>query len=192
MTRAIADTDAIERLVASQQTPRHRIKIVVAGVLFPATAIFVPVIGAPFAGEGDWWQETVMWWRAEPWSALGLPILFGIVMAIFLFVTTSGPGARDVSRIARRIERDWRYLTDKFWILRVALGGIVVGCLIGIPIGTLLALDARPSELEEVVGGRVGVAVMFLLMTWLWTLPSAFLFRFLMLRSYRRFVRIVP
>ena len=184
-TSSVVDIAAIERLIDAR--PKGRGRQILGAVVSAFSISVAPTIVVPLVG-GEGWQGVTSYARAHPWLSFGIPLMLCAFLAAASVVIQSRPAARDAVRIARRVERDWRSLTQGPWIARVLLTGIAMGCLVGIPIGTLLATDARPSELQE-GGGRVGIVLTFLGMTLLWTLPAAFLIRFMMLRSYRPLLR---
>jgi uncharacterized membrane protein len=184
--RLVADRDAIERLVTAPRAPRNRLTRAVVGFVTTIVATFV----IPLMASGGW-RGIAAYVRAEPWAAIGLPLGLAVILTIVTVASTYGTSATDVSRIATQIERDWLRLTDGWWIARVLVSGMLMALVIGIPVGTLIALSARPSELPE-LGGRVGIVGAFLLMTLLWTVPMAFVIRFLTLRSYRPLLRAEP
>ena len=64
---------------------------------------------------------------------------------------------------------------------------MLVGCAVGVPIGILMANSMRPDELAE-TGGQLGAVLIFVGMTFLWAVPAAYVFRFMILRSLRPLV----
>lgn len=183
--RYIADREAIDRLV--QRTVRERSRRILSGI-FVAIAgsfsvLFIPLIA------GDGWQGLTAYIRAEPWAALGVPFALAVFLAAMVVHQTYSAATTDASRIARRIERDWLRLTDKRWMVRVTLWGVALALAIGVPIGILMAVTARPSELAE-LGGHFGIVARFTSMTLIWTVPGAFMIRYLSVRSYRPLLRL--
>jgi hypothetical protein len=177
--RPVADRDAIERLIIAQRVPHHRLKRAAVGFVTAIVGTFV----IPLMASGRW-RGIAPYVRADPLFAIGLPFGLAVILTILSVAPTYGAAATDVSQIAMRIERDVR-LTQGWWIARVVVRGVVMALVIGIPVGTLMAMNARPFELPE-LGGRAGIVGAFVFMTLLWTIPMAFVLRFLTLRSYRR------
>jgi hypothetical protein len=179
------DFEAVERLVAAQwySQPMTASRVVVRFLGIAAVAGLGPVLVGTIDG-GLSWADTLGFVRAEPWSAVGVPLALGVLLATFIVGISLHPSSRDVTKVATRVERHCRYLTEGRWIARVVLWGIVLGCAVGVPIGTLLASDLRPSDIAEGYT-PLRVVLIFVGMTFLWTVPASFLFRFLTLRSDR-------
>ena len=184
-TSSLVDREALEMVVAKRVArPISRMLSSAALVL---TMTLGPTVVSPLAcGEG--WEGVVAYVRAEPWASLWLPLILAAVILVASAVGQFRRAARDTSRIARRIERDWRLLTEGRWVTRTILFGVLMGCCVGFPIGTLLAFDARPDEVLE-PGGRFGIVLSFVAMTLVWTVPAAFWIRFMALREYRPLLR---
>jgi hypothetical protein len=184
-TSSLVDRKALERVVAKKVA--RPISRMLGSAAFALSMTLGPTVLSPLAfGEG--WEGVAAYVRAEPWASLWLPLILAAVIVIASAVSQFGRAARDTSRIARRIERDWRLLTEGRWVTRTILLGVLMGCCVGFPIGTLLAFDARPGELLE-AGGRFGIVLSFVAMTLVWTVPAAFWIRFMALREYRPLLR---
>lgn len=142
------DLEAVERFVGSQwySQPTSASRVVVRFLGIAAAAGLIPLIVNLLNGN---WAGTLGFVRAEPWSAVGIPLALSVLLTTFVVGASLHPSARDVTKVARRVERHCRYLTEGRWIARVVLWGIALGCVIGVPIGMLLANDLRPSEIAE-------------------------------------------
>ena len=182
---SLVDHDALERVVA--KSAAHPMSRMLGGAVFVLALTLGPTVLSPLAfGEG--WEGVAAYVRAEPWASLWLPLIVAAVLLAASAIAQFGRSARDVSRIARRIERDWKLLTEGRWVIRTVSLGIAMGSFVGFPIGALLAFEARPAELPE-VGGRLGIVLSFVGMTLLWTVPAAFWIRFMAIRQYRPLLR---
>lgn len=95
--------------------------------------------------------------------------------------------ARDVDVRVRSVQRSWRRLTGPNWPAWTILLGVGMALGIGVPVGTLIALDRPLSELGP--GGRLEAVVMFVVLTAAWTLPAAFLVRWPSIKQLRKLVR---
>jgi hypothetical protein len=178
------DIEAVERLVAAQwySQPMSASRVVMRFLGIAAVAGLGPLL-IPLISGGNW-GDMLEFARAEPWSAVGVPLGFGGLLATLVIGTALHPSSRDVAKVATRVERHCRYLTEGRWIARVVLWGIVLGCAVGVPIGMLLASDLRPSDIAQGYT-PLRVVLIFVGMTFLWTVPASFLFRISILRSYR-------
>lgn len=184
-TSSLVDREALELVVAKRVA--RPISRMLSSAAFALTITLGPTVVAPLAyGEG--WEGVGAYVRAEPWASLWLPLILAAIILVASAVGQFRRAARDTSRIARRIERDWRLLTEGRWVTRTILLGVLMGCCVGFPIGTLLAFDARPDELLK-AGGRFGIVLSFIAMTLIWTVPAAFWIRFMALREYRPLLR---
>ena len=179
----VVNQRAVEELVAKQliNQPGGRRKIAVYAVAMAVMPVVIPfLVNASFGN----WDLHIAYLRAEPMSAVGVPAAIGLLLAAFLVVVSLHPSSRSVPRITRRVEQTWRYLNERGWVARVGAWGVLAGAAIGIPLGMLMASDLRGSELNEAVGW-LGAVLMFLGMTLLWTVPSAYIYRWFILRQYR-------
>jgi hypothetical protein len=182
---SLVNLEAVEMFVANRSARPVR-RILIIALLAVATTLG-PTILLPVAFD-EGWQGVKAYVRAEPWGSLWLPLCVAAALVIASTVTEFRRAARDTTRIARRIERDWRWLTERSWVMRTVLLGVFMGAFVGFPIGTLLAMDARPAEIPE-VGGRLGIVLAFFAMTLVWTVPAAFWIRFKAVREYRPLLR---
>jgi hypothetical protein len=179
------DLEAVERFVANKSARPVR-RILSIALLAVATTLG-PTIVLPLAFD-DGWQGVKAYVRAEPWGSLWLPLCVAAALVIASTVTEFRRATRDTSRIAWRIERDWRWLTEGRWVTRTVLLGVLMGAFVGFPIGTLLAFEARPAEIRE-FHGRLSIVLAFFAMTLVWTVPAAFWIRFKAVREYRPLLR---
>jgi ABC-type phosphate/phosphonate transport system permease subunit len=176
---------AVERHVAKLSMRLTPWRIALRFLLITAIAGLGPFVSSPLIGAGG--SRDMDWVRADLWSTLAVSLGFGAMLGGVVVFATLHPSFRDVSRVAKRVERDWRYLTEGRWAVRVAVWGVLVGCAVGVPIGILLANSMQPDELAE-TGGRLGAVIIFVGMTFLWAVPAAYVFRFMILRSLRPLV----
>jgi hypothetical protein len=115
---------------------------------------------------------------------LVIPILAAVAMtfthAWFLF----RGAAAEPEVIARRIEREWAKLTSAGWIGRTLLRGLWMGLVIGLSVGAFMAFG--PVEIPDLPQQPLVAIASFTGLTLLWTLPMAFLLRWVVKRHYMR------
>lgn len=139
------------------------------------------------------WNElpTVETWPA--WK-IGLtffaPVIVAVGLAWWTGRRTFAPDNLDVERRIVRISEDLRSLGGPGWVRRSLMVGVFIGLAIGIPIGTLMVLAWRPTDLPA--ASRWLAIPVFTLMTLLWSVPMSFLLRWMTLMALKRFVREVP
>jgi hypothetical protein len=184
----VIDRDAVAAEVARIQAQRA------AGVgrwyarqfLYTATAMYLVAFVA-------------QWGRLEQLDAFptGKRILFFTFPAIAaLMITwwlarqTFGHRATDVEARVREIGRNLQWLGGSGWPRRTIAMGLSLGLAIGIPIGTLMAVSWQPEDLP--LSSRWLTVPVFTGMTLLWTIPAAFVLRWLSLLGLRRFVKQAP
>jgi hypothetical protein len=93
---------------------------------------------------------------------------------------------RPPEEVAAEVERTWTQLTRPGWAVRCALLGAGAGVVLGLLVGGLLVSTAPAEELPA--GSRAAGLAGFVGVTLLWTVPMAFLIRWVSLRTHRRFV----
>jgi hypothetical protein len=87
------------------------------------------------------------------------------------------------SVLALRAAADAQSFTERGWWRKAVRTGVMLGVGIGAPVGLLLALMLPVVELPS--SGRVGLVGLFLAGTIVWTVPAAFLMRWVWLRRLR-------
>lgn len=93
---------------------------------------------------------------------------------------------RPPEEIAAEVERMWTQLTRPGWAVRCGLLGVAGGVVLGLLVGGLLVSTTPVEELPA--GSRAVGLAGFVGVTLLWSVPMAFLIRWVSLRSHRRFV----
>jgi hypothetical protein len=88
--------------------------------------------------------------------------------------------------LARRLETEWRELTEPGWVGRACRYGGYMTAGIGIPVGLLMALPFPTSELPG--GSRLLALAGFVAATAAWAFPMAFGFRWLSIKSHKKFL----
>lgn len=95
----------------------------------------------------------------------------------------------DVDRRIMRINEDLRSLGGPGWVRRSLMTGLVLGVAIGIPVGAAMMLAWRPEDLPGM--SRALTIPVFVVMTLLWSVPMAFLLRWMTLLALKRLVKEV-
>jgi hypothetical protein len=121
------------------------------------------------------------------WVRLIAALTVAGVMGTYHTIISRRITRHGVAPFARRIEADVDRLTTTRWPRTVLKQGLKLGSAIGLPVGVLMAATTPASALPP--GGRLVVPLMFVAMTFAWTLPMAFVLRWATLRSYRRWLR---
>lgn len=143
-------------------------------VLLPALIDGDPAQAARFSGALAW-----------------VRLSFAVVLALIL----TGMMARSVRRsqqvaaadILRDMHRNWEQLTGRSWIWRAIVYGVILGLGIGVSVGGFLASTSSTTELTA--SGRALAILVFTGLTLLWTIPTAFAFRWLLVWRFRRTLR---
>lgn len=124
-------------------------------------------------------------WRLMMMS--GFPALGAAIVAWWSARETFKPENLDTDLKIQQIARDLKSLGGPGWIGRSLLTGVLLGAVIGavVGLGMLLTWDAtsmgNPNR-WKFVGAFVGV-------TLLWTIPAAFILRWIVLVALKRMVR---
>ena len=154
---------------------RHLVSSIIAVAVF---VVLIPVMGGSQIFSPD--QPLPFFIR-----------LFGAILLIaFLRVGEARRRARivrDPAAAAANLRKEFDELTEPGWPVRVLRMGLTMGLVIGLSVGTVIALipNAEYPDLSD----RVQTVGLFLLFTFAWTLPAAFVIRWLSLASMRKFVR---
>lgn len=139
------------------------------------------------------WSNFADLQAVPPSKRLGL-LLFPALAALFVTIMSGrsrfSEQALDPDYKVREISESLRSLGGAGWAWRSLRTGVFLGASIGIPVGLLLALDWRPEHFP--VANRWMVLPSFVGVTLMWTIPFAFLLRWLSLLGLRRFVKTVP
>jgi hypothetical protein len=93
--------------------------------------------------------------------------------------------AADPATAARKLAQEYSIYTEPGWIGRTLILGVKLGLGVGVPIGVLVAM--LPIYVTPTIVERIGSFLMFVGATMLWTLPMAFVIRWLSLRSMLRY-----
>jgi hypothetical protein len=116
------------------------------------------------------------------WLLVAATILAAVVFTAIDEVVQRRLGADPVGTAARRA-REVDDLVNPGWQRRVLRMGFLMGLGIGIPVGSVLALRMQEAV---VVMDRLQLFGLFLLGTFVWTIPTAFVLRWLFLLGLRR------
>lgn len=117
----------------------------------------------------------------------GFPILAGILVAAFSMRETFKDENLDTERRMQRIGRELQSLGGPGWILRSILTGIKLGLAIGLTVGVIMLLTWSTSRLGS--PNRWAFFSAFVGVTLLWTIPAAFILRWIQLLALKRMVK---
>lgn len=116
-----------------------------------------------------------------------LPVVAALALAWWNGRRTFHPDNLDVERRIMRIGEDLKALGGPGWIRRSVIMGVLIGLAIGVPIGLLMTLTWRADQ-----GAARWLAIpVFTVMTLIWSIPMAFLVRWMTLLGLKRMVREV-
>ena len=134
------------------------------------------------------------WGRADQLAALPAEkriafLLFPAVaaLAIAWLGRRQMSAALDTDQRVRDIAAELRSLGGSGWAVRSLRSGMLLGAAVGVPVGILLALSWEPQQFP--VSNRWMVVPSFVGVTMLWTIPFAFVLRWVSLLALRRFVK---
>ena len=120
---------------------------------------------------------------------VALPPVMALALTWYSGRRRFGPDALDVDRRVQRIARELRALGSPDWPVQALKLGVLWGFLVGIPVGLALMLLWAPAALP---GGSRPLAIpSFVGITMVWTVPMAFVFRWLGLQGLKRMVKQV-
>lgn len=180
----------IDRALVEEELDRARAKLargkmrLVARNFARAAAIFYLIaIAAQWSRFGDL--------GAVPPSKRIAVLLFPAIAALFVALmglrADVAEQSLDTDRKVRQISDNLRALAGAGWAWRSLRAGVFMGAAIGIPVGLLLTLGWRPDIFP--VSNRWMVVPSFVGITLMWTIPFAFILRWLSLLGLRRFVK---
>ena len=155
-------------------------------VLKAAVIFYVAVSVFPAAVDGELGRAFTLSGRGLLRN-LVIPLLAGVALTISQAWFLYRGAAAEPEVIARRIEREWTRLTGTGWIPRTLLRGVGMGLGIGLSVGTFMVFG--PVEVPDLPEQPLVAILSFTGLTLLWTLPMAFLIRWMVLRSYGRLGR---
>ena len=98
--------------------------------------------------------------------------------------------ALDPDQRVRAIAAELRSLGGAGWAVRSLRAGVLLGAAVGVPVGVLLAISWEPHQFP--VSNRWMVVPSFIGVTMLWTIPFAFVLRWVTLLALKRFVKPLP
>ena len=149
-----------------------------AFLLLGAVVFFLPVVF-----EWDVGQITDL--TPARFARKGVVVVVGVWALLFVELLARHRAEReDTPAAAQRVVADWTALTVPGWWRKVVRTGVFITAGVGIPVGFMAAVMSPVSDLPT--GGRVGLALLFLVLTGAWAVPAAFLMRWMVIRSYRR------
>lgn len=183
----------IDRSLVQEELDRARAKLargkarLVAASFVRAAAIFYLIaIAAQWSRFGDL--------DAVPPSKRVAVLLFPAIAALFVALmglrADVAEQSLDTDRKVRQISDNLRALGGAGWAWRSLRAGVFIGAAIGFPVGLLLMFDWRPEHFP--VSNRWMVVPSFVGITLMWTIPFAFVLRWLSLLGLKRFVKPVP
>ncbi len=149
-----------------------------------ATVIFyVAVSVIPAAMDGELGRAFTLSGRGLLRN-LVIPLLMGVILSVSQAWFLLRGAAAEPEVIAQRIEREWSRLTGAGWIGRTLLQGVWLGLGIGLSVGTFVAFG--PVDVPDLPEQPLVAIGSFTGLTLLWTLPMAFLLRWMVRRQYAR------
>lgn len=122
------------------------------------------------------------------WIKLLGPVVAAGVGTLHMYSRARRRSRRTLEDVIRQSDSELALLTAPGWVRRILRRGALLAVAIGVPVGALVAIGWPAADAP--VGHRLLVFAGFLLATAAWALPSAFLVRWLSVRSYvtgRRF-----
>lgn len=119
-------------------------------------------------------------------SALKLlgPVVVAAVVTPMMYFRARRQSRRPLEEVIQEAEAELEALTTPGWARRVVRRGVMMAAGIGLPVGALLAFGLPVEELPA--GSRLLALAGFTLATAAWTLPAAFVLRWLSVRGYGR------
>ena len=191
MTDSPAVQYVVDRALVEEEIARTRARMsrgrgrwFVRSFLRAAIALYV------ITGVAQWTQGTSFASLPVPkrFALVVFPALAALAIASF-GLRQPDANTLDPDRRARAIASDLRALGGSGWALRSLRSGVFLGAVIGIPVGLLLTASWDPARFP--VSNRWMVVPSFVGVTMLWTIPLAFLLRWVTLLALKRFIKPV-
>ena len=192
MTESPAVSYVVDRALVEEEIARTRARLARGrGRLFLRSFLRAAVAMYVLAAAAQWTAPEALASLPQPKQVVLLlfPALTAAVIAWFS-LRQFDDHALDTDRRARAIAQDLRALGGSGWMGRSLRTGVFLGAAIGIPVGLLLAASWDPLRFP--VSNRWMVVPSFVGVTMLWTIPFAFIVRWVSLLALRRFVKPVP
>ena len=118
--------------------------------------------------------------RLPLWAALGTGPILATVATVFAWRGARRERGRSLDEAVRQAVDERAKLRSQGWLGRTLGTGVLMGLGVGLPVGLLMAVG-WPASKHPAGSPALGV-VQFVGMTMCWTLPMAFLIRWLYLR----------
>ena len=180
-----ADTGRIQSTLSDSAAPRGGRFVTwflrhffIAAVLFYAATVLLPAFLEHVP------ERAIQFNGPRAWLRFVLPLLWGLAWTLWQVKRGRDHLRLGSAAIAERMEAEYRELTQAGWVYRVLRMGLLIGLGVGLPVGALVAVLSKASDLPQ--SSRILMFVVFLGLTCAWTFPMAFVIRLAVLRQYRK------
>lgn len=170
---------------ARAKLARGKMRLVATSFARAAAIFYLIAIAAQWSRFGDLGAVP----PSKRIAVLLFPALAALFVALMGLRADVAEQSIDADRKVRQISDNLRALAGAGWPWRSLRAGVFMGAAIGIPVGLLLMLDWRPDLFP--VSNRWMVVPSFVGITLMWTIPFAFILRWLSLLGLKKFVKPV-